>query len=147
VSTWVWTTIVAVALALGPAPAWSQSTHFSSAFKASVDKAMAQPTPDGRTQTLIKALDGGTDDEVFALLPLLFTAKIINGADNVHVCSPEVSDLLGFERSYLKSSSAAQKFFPKEHAATMRSITYSLITCLDQHYSNGALRFPHASSN
>ena len=118
------------------------SEMFSPTFKAAVDSAMSQPVADDRTRLLLGAMRGGTDSEVFFVFPLLFPRRIIDGAQNAHVCVAEISSSMDNGKDYLATAPAEQEDFPHVHAKKIRSDTVRLITCLDKYYANGQLRFP-----
>jgi hypothetical protein len=136
----------ALALLLVPAAhaAPPYSEMFSSAFKASIDRAMREPGSHGRTSLLIKALRQGSDNEVFYVFPLLFPSRVIKGAQRAHVCVAEITASLANIKAYMASSSADRKEFPKVHAKGIRTDTENLIKCLDQYYADGQLHLPPA---
>jgi len=123
------------------------SEMFSASFKAAVDSAMSQPTPEGRTKLLLEAMRDGTDSEVFFVFPLLFPRRVVDSAQNAHVCVDEISSLISNDKAYLASTAAEQSDFPHTHAKKIRSDTDQLIKCLDQYYANGQLRLPSPQSN
>ncbi|UJJ49787.1 MULTISPECIES: hypothetical protein [Rhodanobacter] len=123
------------------------SEQFSAKFKAAVDNAMSQPTADGRTRLLTEAMRGGTDSEVFFVFPLLFPRRVIDAAQNTHVCVVEISSSINNGKAYLATAPAEQEDFPRAQAKKIRSDTDRLIMCLDQYYANGQLRIPSQSSN
>jgi hypothetical protein len=138
-----------VALLLSTAAQATQrySEQFSAKFKAAVDNAMSQPTADGRTRLLKEAMRGGTDSEVFFVFPLLFPRRVIDAAQNAHVCVAEISSSINNGKAYLATAPAEQENFSHAQAKKIRSDTDHLIMCLDQYYANGQLRLPSQSSN
>lgn len=123
------------------------SEQFSAKFKAAIDNAMSQPTADGRTRLLTEAMRGGTDNEVFFVFPLLFPRRVIDAAQNAHVCAAEISSSINNGKAYLAAAPAEREDFPHAQAKKIRSDTDHLITCLDQYYANGQLQLPSQSSN
>ena len=123
------------------------SEQFSAKFKAAVDNAMSQSTADGRTKLLMEALRGGTDNEVFFVFPLLFPRRVIDAAQDAHVCLAEISSSIDNGKAYLATAPAERENFPHVQAEKIRSDTNHLIICIDQYYENGQLRIPSQSSN
>jgi hypothetical protein len=131
-------------LLLGTAAQATQpySEQFSAKFKTAVDNAMSQPTADDRTKLLMEAMRRGTDSEVFFVFPLLFPRRVIDAAQNAHVCVAEISSSINNGKAYLAATPAEREDFPHTQAKKIRSDTDRLIMCLDQYYANGQLRLP-----
>lgn len=123
------------------------SDHFSAAFRASVDAAMAQPDKEQRTKQLIDGIRRGTDKEVFFVMPMLFPTAILNRARDAGVCTAEIAAFRGTAEAYLSATEAERIDFAEVHTSTIRAATEGLIVCLHQFYENGELRFPSKRSN
>lgn len=119
---------------------------FSTQFKVAVDAAMDQQTSEGRTKALIAAMHNGTDEEVFSVLPLLFTPPILAGATKAGVCSAEIQASAGNVKTYLDTPEAKQSEFVTTNSEKIRADTDNLIRCICQYYHNGKLYFPGTPS-
>jgi len=118
------------------------SPIFSKQFKTAVDAAMSQQTSESRTKALIAAMHSGTDEEVFSVLPLLFTPPILAGATKAGVCSAEIQASAGNVKVYLNTPAAEQPEFITANSKKIRADTDNLIRCICQYYRDGKLYFP-----
>lgn len=84
----------------------------------------------------------GTDEEVFSVLPLLFTLPTLAGATHANICSAEVHAPAEIVKAYLNTPEAKRRKFIADHSKQIRSDTDRLIRCIGQYYWNGQLHFP-----
>jgi hypothetical protein len=139
--------IAGLSFCISPLAQGKNSVTFSAAFKTAVNKAMQQPDGKERTKLLILAMHNGTDEEVFFVFPLLFKPAILKAAESAHVCSSEINASMDNANAFISSTQSGRESFAEKHARKIRIDTNRLITCLDQHYANGYLRFPPPHSH
>jgi len=115
---------------------------FSPQFKAAVDTAMKQQTPQTRTDALINAMHGGTNEEVFSILPGLFPKPIISAATEAGVCTDEIHASLDTVNKFLATPEGEQQAFISRNSNKIRTDTDDLIRCICRYYRDGKLYFP-----